>query len=727
MSHAMHFLAPTPENLIVSSSDPPALDSEETSYSDNLLSQSSTDSKLVSVNIRLQHFNLLRVIGEGAFGKVFFVQNYLDKEYYAMKVISKKLLRKKNNVQYMKSERDILTRLQHPFIVQLHFAFQSESKLFLVMDFLGGGELFHLLRQRGLILESEIRFYLAEMVQAIEFLHNHNILHRDLKPENVLLNSDGHVAITDFGLAKEIGDGVVARTLCGTSEYMAPEMLTRTGYGKGVDWWALGALCFEMVSGRPPFQARSQKDLDRKIMSEKFTAPPYLQASTHSLLKGLLEKDMNKRLGAAKSTMFSVGGVSALKQHAFFDGIDWNALARKDIAPPINLSSLQQKGGKDLQAPATDADGTPTLTSCFAAEFTDQHISLSMIEETASTTCVSPTSPRSRSKLESVGDGLAPDEEFADFDFADREIQVTEQQLRDLQLQVENKLLKAQRKRQQQEKKKAQLLVEEEKKKTEQLAEDERKKAQAALTQQQAALAKEQAKLLKEKQERRQAMQKRNEQVRLHNAKVVALTEDLAAVRRKIKAVRKKLREVSELEEKGRTSASLSKEQKEKLSRKTELEEELDDLEEEEKLQMQLVEQLGPPRQEEVESDEDDKKNKTKKSMEENDKQKGAAKTSPPPLSNPNHSVLPLPPQPPPSQSKADTAAKVPAPAPAATPAHTTAAHTHTQGGEKTAEPGQDCGCDRLNSSSLSATAFQKEKDQWTTVKAPSAGRKKRS
>lgn len=119
-----------------------------------------------------------------------------------MKVISKKLLRKKNNVQYMKSERDILTRLQHPFIVQLHFAFQSESKLFLVMDFLGGGELFHLLRQRGLILEGEIRFYLAEMTLAIEFLHQNNILHRDLKPENVLLNIDGHVAITDFGLGE---------------------------------------------------------------------------------------------------------------------------------------------------------------------------------------------------------------------------------------------------------------------------------------------------------------------------------------------------------------------------------------------------------------------------------------------------------------------------------------------------------------------------------------------
>ena len=189
------------------------------------------------------------------------VRNLLDRKLYAMKVISKKLLKKKNSIMYMKSERDILTKVDHPFVVSLFFAFQTERKIFLVMDFLGGGELFFHLKRRGLILEKEVRFYLAEMVLAIEFLHNKGIIHRDLKPENVLLRDDGHVCITDFGLAKEIGDLESARTLCGTSEYMAPEMLTRNGYGKGVDWWSLGALCYEMLSGKPPFTAKTQKDL----------------------------------------------------------------------------------------------------------------------------------------------------------------------------------------------------------------------------------------------------------------------------------------------------------------------------------------------------------------------------------------------------------------------------------------------------------------------------------
>jgi p70 ribosomal S6 kinase len=230
-------------------------------------------------------------IGEGAFGKVLLVRNRLNDQLYAMKVISKALLKKKNNIQYMKSEREILRKLQHPFLIQLQFAFQSNSKLFLVMDFLAGGELFHHLNAKGIILEHEAQFYVAEMALALECLHLHHIVHRDLKPENILLRADGHICITDFGLAKEIGDGVTTRTLCGTSEYMAPEMLTRTGYGKAVDYWALGALTYEMLSSHPPFSAKTQKDLDHKILTEKLSLPTYLTAPACSLLRGLLERD----------------------------------------------------------------------------------------------------------------------------------------------------------------------------------------------------------------------------------------------------------------------------------------------------------------------------------------------------------------------------------------------------------------------------------------------------
>jgi p70 ribosomal S6 kinase len=145
------------------------------------------------------------LIGEGAFGKVILVRNKLNDKIYAMKAISKKLLKKKNHIQYMKSEREILTKADHPFVVRLRFAFQSEKRVFLVMDYLSGGELFFHLRKRGIIQESDCRFYTAEIVLAIEYLHLIGIIHRDLKPENVLLAHDGHLMLTDFGLAKETG------------------------------------------------------------------------------------------------------------------------------------------------------------------------------------------------------------------------------------------------------------------------------------------------------------------------------------------------------------------------------------------------------------------------------------------------------------------------------------------------------------------------------------------
>lgn len=157
---------------------------------------------LINVQIGPQHFDLLKLIGEGSFGKVLLVRNRLDKKLYAMKVIGKAVLKKKNQIKYMKSERDILTKINHPFLISLCFAFQSDTKVYLVMEFLGGGELFYHLKHRVKLVERDVVFYVAEMIVGLEFLHNKGIIHRDLKPENVLLRSDGHVTITDFGLGK---------------------------------------------------------------------------------------------------------------------------------------------------------------------------------------------------------------------------------------------------------------------------------------------------------------------------------------------------------------------------------------------------------------------------------------------------------------------------------------------------------------------------------------------
>ena len=293
-------------------------------------------------------FELLKVIGMGAFGKVLQVRNRQSSQILAMKVISKRLIKRKTSyVENVLAERNILTKIaNHPFIVTMHASFQTKEKLFIIMDFCAGGELFLKLGREGIFRERTAAFYLAEITLALEHLHSVNVLHRDLKPENILLNSDGHCVLTDFGLAKDFtgnnneNEDERARTLCGTMEYMAPEMVARKWYGKGADFWSLGCIAFEMLSGQPPFCSGrgGSKELFRKIMNERIRMPEGSSASACKLLKGLLNRDVNKRLGAAKGTMFEVGGVGALKQQLFFAGLDWGKLELKEIQPPEDFS-----------------------------------------------------------------------------------------------------------------------------------------------------------------------------------------------------------------------------------------------------------------------------------------------------------------------------------------------------------------------------------------------------
>ncbi len=323
-------------------------------------------------------FELMKVIGIGAFGKVIMVRVRKNNQVYAMKCISKKLVHKKNSIDSMKTERDIMARIDHPFLVNLKCAFQTESKLFLVMEFLAGGELFFHLSKQGLLKEDTAKFYMAEIVLALEHLHSLGIIHRDLKPENLLLGSDGHVRLTDFGLAKDTegGDeGGRLRTICGTSEYMAPEMILKKGYGKAVDWWSLGALLFEMITGYAPFRARSTRDLYRKILNDKISLPTWASAPCHQIMRGLLERNVNKRLGATKSTMFEVGGVKVLKNHPFFVDIDWKDLLSKSLPPPFipNLS------------------GGPMDTTNFCSDFLNMPLPRSLSEDVSSSKATSRT------------------------------------------------------------------------------------------------------------------------------------------------------------------------------------------------------------------------------------------------------------------------------------------------------------------------------------------------
>merc|ERR1712093_665410 len=215
-----------------------------------------------------------------------------------MKMLRKENLVKRNQVEHTRAERSVLETATHPFIVNLVYAFQTPRKLYFVLEYCPGGELFFHLSRAGRFSEGRCRFYASEILLAIEYLHRLNIVYRDLKPENVLLDSDGHVKITDFGLSKEgISDNVGAKSMCGTPEYLAPEILDKKGHGKAVDWYSLGALMYEMLTGLPPFYTRDREKLFERIRRGELQYPTYVTPVAKTILQSLLQRDPDRRLG----------------------------------------------------------------------------------------------------------------------------------------------------------------------------------------------------------------------------------------------------------------------------------------------------------------------------------------------------------------------------------------------------------------------------------------------
>jgi RAC serine/threonine-protein kinase len=285
--------------------------------------------------IGFDDFECLNIIGEGSFGKVVQVRMKATGDIFAMKVLNKKNIVERGEVEHTIAERNILMKVEHPFLMKLHYAFQSAEKLYLVMDFVNGGELFYHLQQTRRFDLNRTRFYTAEIVLALEHLHDMGIIYRDLKPENLLLDSDGHIKMTDFGLSKEGLEGYDAKTktFCGTPEYLAPEVLDGLEYNKGVDWWSLGTLIFEMLTGLPPFYDEDIQRMYTKKMTTDVAIPSYVDSQAADLITKFLIKDPNDRLSHPED----------IKGHPFFATINWEHLFQKKITPPYvpDVNSLE--------------------------------------------------------------------------------------------------------------------------------------------------------------------------------------------------------------------------------------------------------------------------------------------------------------------------------------------------------------------------------------------------
>ncbi|CDJ50322.1 AGC kinase, putative [Eimeria brunetti] len=295
--------------------------------------------------VGLGDFMMLHVIGRGLYGKVMLARFEQDGQLYALKILLKEFVLCSSQVEHTLTERVVLEAFPHPFLVQMHFAFQTPKRLFFVLEYCPGGELLFHLQKAKKFTEERSRFYAAELLVALGHLHKHNVIHRDLKLENVLLGTDGHIRLADFGFSKIcIPHNKTARSVCGTPEYMAPEILCETGYGKEVDWWSLGALLYEMLTGLPPFYTGNRQTLPTNILRGRLEFPSDLSPAAVDLLKNLLRRDANERLGAGPQD------AEEIMRHPFFESVNWDLLVAKKIEPPFKPNLRSNEDAKYFPA-----------------------------------------------------------------------------------------------------------------------------------------------------------------------------------------------------------------------------------------------------------------------------------------------------------------------------------------------------------------------------------------
>ncbi|KAG5645891.1 hypothetical protein DXG03_005038 [Asterophora parasitica] len=279
--------------------------------------------------LKLSDFDVRGTLGTGTFGRVLLVRHRTSASYpssqnhFAMKVLRKTEIVRLRQVEHVNAERYILSRVSHPFVVDLFATFQDSLNIYMLMSYVPGGELFTHLRRARRFTPDVTRFYLATIILALKYLHSFNIIYRDLKPENLLLDARGYLRLTDFGFAKIVDDRTW--TLCGTPEYLAPEIIQSDGHGKAADWWACGVLCYEMLVGYPPFFDESPYGIYEKILVGHIHWPRTMDHLSRDLIRAFLNPDRTKRLGNMN------GGSQDILDHPWFRGVDWDALERREI------------------------------------------------------------------------------------------------------------------------------------------------------------------------------------------------------------------------------------------------------------------------------------------------------------------------------------------------------------------------------------------------------------
>ena len=301
--------------------------------------------------INYNSFEILELIGGGSFGKVFKVKLKGTDKIFAMKVLNKGYLIKKKLLRYAITECNVLKQSNCPFIIKLHYSFQTPENLYMILAYCPIGDLSYQI-QLNLFEEDEAKFYIAELILAIEYLHQHDIIYRDLKPENILIDADGHVKLADFGLAKEnVSSNVPNKTFCGSPQYLSPEMLSKEGTTKSSDIYGIGAILFELISGAPPFFSQDENLMYKNISENRLMFPEFFSDELKDLLRKMLDKNPKKRIGIENDK-------SDLKNHEFFRDINWDDIMNKKIKPPVEMVDVREEYDLKEKVEFKDVDYT---------------------------------------------------------------------------------------------------------------------------------------------------------------------------------------------------------------------------------------------------------------------------------------------------------------------------------------------------------------------------------